>query len=331
MIKDNNNKDKENTDFKTILDMNSEEIHKGVFELLYPKNEPNNINTLTKDNSDLKFVPLDYFNAKILLLMQEIEFILKEITDIKAYYKNISNKLDYSINNIINLIVKYAADYNLDVKAGVDDVKIEKKNIKNTEFYDKNLKKKKKKHKKVKNLINIEDNKFLNEDKKNPIIPKDSVDDVFPDIDLDSIDFDLGENKSISGNKIDIDSKSDSSESNVENLDTLNKESFNKIINTQSIKQRQCYFLKLSKKDKIYDLYTNLKGSSLLDDYRGIEESAGNGIFNYYAYVHFVRKKRLTIKDIEDSTFIDYNFNKIKNLDSFLETKGKIIFNPFKK
>ena len=69
----------------------------------------------------------------------------------------------------------------------------------------------------------------------------------------------------------------------------------------------------------------------MLDGFKGVEVKTKEGKYIYYIYVHFSKRKRIQNTDIENCEVLDINFNKIKNVNCFLESKGKIIFDPFAK
>jgi hypothetical protein len=348
MKQEQNKEQKQDNEIKKNLNRNEEDVHRWVFEQLYPKDQPNNITTITKDNSNLKYVTIEYFNAKLYLLMEEISFISKEILDIKSYYKNISNHLDLTINNIIQKIFTYANEHNIntsninpDEKNNIDqnnvnpDVNFDKKDInicEQSSNLHKKIKKNKKNKKKKHNSNEFLDDNFENFDKiQKKINDSNNINEEFPDIDLNSINFDIEDFKNDSAEKIDLDENSNSQDSVAsKNYKTLQNDSFNKLLPNQSLKQKKIYFFTTKNKNKIYEVYDNMKVTGLLADYKGLENKENDGNITYYIFINFIKKKRIGVKDIEDLVYINVNFTYVKNIDDFLASYGRIIFDPIK-
>jgi hypothetical protein len=103
---------------KIDKEINEEDIHHFVFSYLYPPNQANNINSTVEG----KFVSLEYFNSRMYLLMDELGYISKAITDIKSYYKQISGMIDNLTNLFLQIMKLYFVKFPED-KPNADYIK----------------------------------------------------------------------------------------------------------------------------------------------------------------------------------------------------------------
>jgi hypothetical protein len=103
---------------KIDKEINEEDIHHFVFSYLYPPNQANNINSTVEG----KFVSLEYFNSRMYLLMDELGYISKSITDIKSYYKQISGMIDNLTNLFLQIMKLYFVKFPED-KPNADYIK----------------------------------------------------------------------------------------------------------------------------------------------------------------------------------------------------------------
>jgi hypothetical protein len=320
-------------------ELTAEDIHKFVYTYLYPEALPNNINT----KIDGQFVTMEYFNAKLFLLMGEIDYISKCITDIKSYYKQMSGMLDKITNLILTVMQMYfvknpedSVPINIEKDSKKEDIKEDKTGFNSDDNIKKKNSRKHKKKDKTKHLQNdiVDGIKKVDEEK----------DDLFDNLDLDIIDFNFRELNESSENKIIVDKNDqvNSTQNNKINDKNLNLNS--SISNTEhscNIKHnliknngentttdyKTNFFFLTKDKQTIYDIYYNINGSAGLDRFFGIEEHLGEGKSNFYVYFHCKRRKRIKTIDLEDAKEINVEFRKI-NIKEFLKAKGDVFYDP---
>ena len=335
----------------TNLNKNNKDEERIIFDYiyneLYPKNKKNNITTIVNEDGKDHFVSLEYFNAKIYLLFQEIEYLSKKITEIKGFYKSILIFLrDYKddleeikfLNKKLNKLFGVLDNYKeLGEQTNVDNINTnniinenEIEEIKNkTKNISKNLKKNKKNKKNSSNIVEIDNENSLNN------IKKDELDEEFKNIDLNKINFEFEDNNNNDVDKIIIDDKNNNNSSNnnsilSDNLSENNKSQISiKHIERKKTEQRTNFMLLLKEKKEIYEIFKNLKGYCEMDVYKVIECTENNKTSKFYVYIHLSKKKRIDIADLGSAELVNMKFKNF-NINNFITiVNGKLIFNAF--
>lgn len=329
------------------LDNNAKDEEREIFDFVFnemnPKNKKNNITSMVSEKGKDQFVSLDYFNSKILLLFQEVEYLGKLIIETKGFYKSILFFLREYKEDLIE--VRY---FNSKLKNILEmcDILMKNNNLanliantniaNNNQNYDNKIKndnRKIKKNKKNKTQkINVAKNDNENCYNNSKI---DEIEDEFKNIDLDKIDFEIPDKSNISNDKISFDdnSKNDSSFNSSINMDNFSDKNNSRITfktnKKKKTEQSTNFMLLTDNKQEIFEIFKNLKEYCEIDVYKGIEFSKNNKDYLYYIYIHLPKKKRLEIEDLITAKIVKMKFKSF-NIDNFVnKVNGRVIYNAF--
>ena len=329
------------------LDNFAKDEERDVFEFVFsemnPKNKKNNITSMVSEKGKDEFVSLDYFNSKILLFFQEVEYLSKLILETKGFYKSILFFLREYKEDLIE--VRYLNSKLKNIFA-MCDILMKNNNLanliantniaNNNQTFDNKSKivnRKTKKNKKYKTqLINVAKNDNENCLNNSKI---DEIEDEFKNIDLDKIDFEIQNKSNISNDKISLDenSKNDSSFNSSINMDNFSDNNNSRISfktnKKKKTEQSTNFMLLTDNKQEIFEIFNKLKEYCEMDVYKGIEFSKNNTDYLYYIYIHLPKKKRLDIEDLSTAKIVNMKFKSF-NIDNFIDkVNGRVIYNAF--